>query len=142
MYVHIVSFFLLQPQKCSVKWCGKSIPRLNLKYKCLIHLKCNKKEKEWSERKTTRKIEDMVFCYQNCSDLLWEKIVLVRKTFKIRGWRPRICKIFQIIRTIYSNRDSSEQLLVAECFFNLFLEVSKPNKFEQFKFKFEKNIGI
>ena len=51
----------------------------------------------------------MVFCYQNCSDLLWEKIVLViEKTFEIRGWRPRICKIFEITRTIYSNSERSE----------------------------------
>ena len=48
----------------------------------------------------------MVFCYQNCSDLLWEKIVLV------------------ITRTIYSNSEGSEPFLVTECFFNLFLEVS------------------
>ena len=66
----------------------------------------------------------MVFCYQNCSDLLWEKIVLViEKNFEIRGWRPRICKIFEITRTIYSNSERSEQFLVTECFFNLFLEV-------------------
>ena len=48
----------------------------------------------------------LVFCYQNCSDLLWEKIVLV------------------ITRTICSNSERSEQFLVTECFFNLFLEVS------------------
>ena len=59
----------------------------------------------------------MVFCYQNCSDLLWEKIVLViKKNF----WN---CKIFEITRTIYSNSESSEQFLVTECLFNLFLEV-------------------
>ena len=36
----------------------------------------------------------MVFCYQNCSDQLWEKNVLVIENFffEIRGWRPRICK--------------------------------------------------
>ena len=55
---------------------------------------------------------EMVFCYQNCSDLLWEKIV------------PVIEKIFEITRTIYSNSERSEQLFVTECFFNLFLEVS------------------
>ena len=27
--------------------------------------------------KKNRKVGEMVFCYQNCSDLLWEKIVLV-----------------------------------------------------------------
>ena len=33
----------------------------------------------------------LVFCYQNCSDLLWEKIVLlIEKNFWNRGWRPRI----------------------------------------------------
>ena len=32
---------------------------------------------------------EIVFCYQNCSDLPWEKIVLViKKNFKMRGWRP------------------------------------------------------
>jgi hypothetical protein len=47
-----------------------------------------------------------------------------RKTCKIWSWRPRIFKIFEIIRTIYSNIKRSEQFLVTECFFNLFLEVS------------------
>ena len=52
----------------------------------------------------------MVFCYQNCSDLLWEKIVLVIE--KNWGWRPRIFKIFEVTRTIYSNSERSEQFLV------------------------------
>ena len=55
----------------------------------------------------------MVFCYQNCSDLLWEKKNLVIEK-----------NIFEITRTIYSNSERSEQFLVTECFFNLFLEVS------------------
>ena len=30
----------------------------------------------------------LVFCYQNCSDLLWEKnILVIEKTFEIRGWK-------------------------------------------------------
>ena len=33
----------------------------------------------------------MVFCFKNCSDLLWEKIVLV---LKIGDWRPRLRKMF------------------------------------------------
>ena len=48
-----------------------------------------------------------------------------RKTFEIRGWRPRICKIFEITRAIYSNSERSKQFLVTECIFNLFLEVSQ-----------------
>ena len=47
-----------------------------------------------------------------------------RKTFEIRGWRPKICKNFEITRTFCSSSERSEQFLVTELFFNLFLEVS------------------
>ena len=68
-------------------------------------------------------ISEMTFCYQNCSDLKksfsdWEKLL------KFKGCRLRICNIFEITRTIYSNSERSEQFLVTESFFNLFLEVS------------------
>ena len=64
-------------------------------------------------------------CYQNCSDLLWERIVpVIEKTFDIWGWRPRICKNFEITRAIHSNSERTEPFLVTECFFKLFLEVS------------------
>ena len=67
----------------------------------------------------------LLFCYQNCSYLLWEKLFQwSRKTFEIRGWRPRICKNFEITRKMYSNSERSEEFLVTECFFNLLLEVS------------------
>ena len=57
----------------------------------------------------------LVFCYQNCSDLLWEKIVLViEKTFEIRDGSSRIYKKFEITRTIYSNSERSEHFLVTE----------------------------
>ena len=80
--------------------------------------------------------------YQNCSDQLWEKIVLViKKTFEIQGCRLRICKMFEITRTIYSNSERSEQFLVTECFFYLFLFLVF-NKLEQLGFKLEKIIGI
>ena len=73
----------------------------------------------------------MVFCYWNRSDLLWEKIVLVvEKNFGIQDWRPIICKIFEITRTIYSNSERPEQFLVKECFFDLLLEVSRSNNLE------------
>ena len=45
---------------------------------------------------------------------LWEKMVLVIENF---FWD-------HLTRTIYSNSERSEQFLVTECFFNLFLEVS------------------
>ena len=36
----------------------------------------------------------MVFCYQNCSDLLWEKKSSsnLEKTFEIRGWSQEFSK--------------------------------------------------
>ena len=76
-------------------------------------------------KRKKRRCVVLVFCYQNCSDLLWEKIVLV---IEKKIWNSRLkaenCKIFEITRTIYSNSERSEQFLVTECFFNLFLEVS------------------
>ena len=66
------------------------------------------------------------FFYQNCSDLLWEKYSSDwEKLLKFQGWMQRICKIFDITRTISLNSERSEQCLVTECFFNLFLEVSQ-----------------
>ena len=70
--------------------------------------------------------ESMVFCYQNCSDLLWEKIVLV------------IEKIFKI----YSNSESSEQFLVTECFLTCSWRFLIAKKLEQLEFKLEKIIGM
>ena len=70
---------------------------------------------------------EMVFCYQNCSDLLWEKNCSSdrEKLFEIRGWRPRICKFFEITRTIYSNSERSEQFLEQKnfltCYWSLVL---------------------
>ena len=48
---------------------------------------------------------------KNCSSD-WEKLLKFE------------AEIFEITRTIYSNSERSEQFLVTECFFNLFLEVS------------------
>ena len=67
-----------------------------------------------------------VFCYQNCSDLLWEKIVLViKKNF----WNSRLK---------WSER--SEQFVVTECFFNLFLEVSNVLSIRTIKIQIGKKI--
>ena len=68
---------------------------------------------------------EMVFCYQNCSDLLLEKIVLVieKKIFNSR-LKAENLQNFEITRIIYSNSERSGQFLVTGCFFNLFLKVS------------------
>ena len=78
----------------------------------------------------------MVICYQDFSDLLWEKIVLVmEKNF----WNSRICKIFEITRTIYSNSQRSEQFLKQNVFLTCYWMF---HELEQIKIKLEKIIGI
>ena len=84
----------------------------------------------------------MVFCYQNCSDLLWEKNCSSDQENLLK-FEAEVLQHFEITRTIYSNSEWSEQFLVTECFFNLFLEVSQIcNRLEQLEFKLEKIIGI
>ena len=79
----------------------------------------------------------MVFCYQNCSDLLWEKIVLViEKNF----WNSRLN--FQNFQNFYSSSERSEQFLVTECFFNLLLEVSHIFWIRTIIIQIGKKIGI
>jgi hypothetical protein len=58
---------------------------------------------------------------------------VIEKFFEIGGWRPRICKNFEITRRIYSNSEWSDQFLVTECFFNLFLEVGTWKKILRFR---------
>ena len=62
----------------------------------------------------------MVFCFEICSDLLWEKLFV------------SFFRNFEVSWTIYSSSEKSEQFLVTECFF-----VSK--RLEQLEFKLEKN---
>ena len=73
--------------------------------------------------------------------VFFSKIVLTycEKHFEIRGWRPRICKIFEITRTIYSKSERSEQFLkqiACSCRFLI------SNILGQLDFKLEKIIGI
>ena len=69
--------------------------------------------------------EGMVFCYQNCSDLLWEKNVpVIEKNVWNSRLKAKNSQIFEKTRTITSNSERSEKFLVTEWFFNLFLEVS------------------
>ena len=66
------------------------------------------------------------------------------KLLKLEAEGREFAKFFRSLdRTIYSNSERSEQILVTECFFNFFLEVSQIyNKLEQLEFKLENNIGI
>ena len=88
--------------------------------------------------------------------IFFTKIVLIycekklfqwsRNFFEIQGWRLRICKSFEITnseqwkaRTMFGNSERSEQFLVTECFFNLFLEVSNIWKFRTIIVQIGKN---
>ena len=66
---------------------------------------------------------EMVFCYQNCSDLLWEKIVLVSE---------------KNIRTIYLRSERSEHFFKLNAFLTTFWGFLRSNTLEKLEFKLEK----
>ena len=79
-------------------------------------------------RDCIRRILASIVFYFEKIESSWTKIIstltigiLLPKLFwnivRIWGWRPRICKIFEITRTIYSNSERSEQFLVKGWFF-------------------------
>ena len=84
----------------------------------------------------------MVFCYQNCSDLLWEKIVLVIENFflKFEAEGREFAKISrsleQFVRTVKGQNNFWCQNAFLTCSWRFLIS----NKLEQFKLK--KNIGI
>ena len=82
---------------------------------------------------------NIVLCFQNCSDLLWEKVFSSdrEKLLKLEAEDQEFAKFlgFEIPKTIYSN---SKSLIQFECFFNLFLEVSQIQYVRTIKFKSEK----
>ena len=88
----------------------------------------------------------MVFCYQNCSDLLLEKKCYSKgeKILKFEAENLQTFRNHYLCRTIYSNSERSEQVLViVECLFNLLLEVCQIQfTSDQLEFKLKKIIGI
>jgi hypothetical protein len=82
---------------------------------------------------------EMVFCYQNCSDLLWEKnVLLIKKNFwKLEAKFLRSLK--QFIQTVKGQNKFSEQNAFLTCFWRFLIS----NKLKQLEFKLKtKNIGI
>ena len=72
-------------------------------------------------------ISKIVFTNYEKKMFSWSK-----KTFEIRGWRPRICNIFEITRTIYWNSERSqflEQNSFCTCL--MFMQVSQIHSFAQ-----------
>ena len=54
-----------------------------------------------------------------------KNVLVIKKNFGNSRLKAKNLEMFEITRTIYSNSERTEQLLVTEIFFNLFLEVSK-----------------
>ena len=54
-----------------------------------------------------------------------------REFFEIQGWRPIICKIFEITRIICSNSERSEQFLVQNAFLTCSWSFVISDKLEQ-----------
>ena len=88
----------------------------------------------------------VLFCFENYSGLLWEKIVEVieRNFCKMPGGRPRIWKMFEITRIIYSNSERTEQFLEWNTFFKFVTGgfSSLISTFEQLKFQFQQIIEM
>ena len=57
----------------------------------------------WKENKELYFVTKIVLTY--CEKKLFTGS---RKTFEMRVWKPRICKFFEITRTIHSNSERSE----------------------------------
>ena len=74
---------------------------------------------------------EVVFCYQNCSDLLEKRCSSDReKLWKFKNLQ-KVWNQWKV-RTIFGNR----------MFLNLFLKVLRSNELERLEFKLEKNIWI
>ena len=84
----------------------------------------------WPHSLTTR--SEMVFCYQNCSDLLWEFFFLViEKNFWNSRLKAEYLKIFEITRAIYSYSERSEQFVVTDFFLTCSWRFLMPHKLKQ-----------
>ena len=82
--------------------------------------------------------QNLVFFFQYCSDLLWEKKCSSdgEKIIKICGWEfaKLLRSLEQFIPTVYNFWNRMLLELFSGCF--------RSNTLEQFKFKLEKIIGI
>ena len=74
---------------------------------------------------------EMVFWFKNCFVVLWKKMLWLRKTFEIWGWRLKSCKNFAVTRTIYWNKQLSEQFLKQNAFLTCSEWFLRSNTFRQ-----------
>ena len=87
---------------------------------------------------------EMVFCYQNCSDLLWEKnVIVIEKNilkFEAEGWEFAniLRSLEQFIETVKGQNNFWWQNAFLTCSWRFL----RYNKLEQLEFQLEKKIGI
>ena len=65
-----------------------------------------------------------------------------REKLEIRDWRLRICKLFEITRTIYSNSEGQNNFWWQNAFLTFSWRFLISNELEQLEFRLEKNVGI
>ena len=79
----------------------------------------------------------MVFCYQNGSDLLWEKNCSSDRE-KLLKFAKFMRSLEQFIQTVKVQKNFWQQNAFLTCSWRFL----RYNKLEQLEFKLEKNIGI
>ena len=87
-------------------------------------------------------LPNMVFCYQNCSDLLWEKIVLVIKKNFFEAEHREFAKILRQLEQFIQTVKGQNNFGIQNAFFTFSWKFLRSNRLEQLEFKLEKIIGI
>ena len=79
----------------------------------------------------------MIFCYQNCSDLLSEKIVLV-----IEAEGRKFAKFLRSLEQFIQTVKGQNNIWLQNAFFTCSYRFLISNKLEELEFEWKKNIGI
>ena len=82
----------------------------------------------------------MVFCYQNCSDLLWESDS--EKLLKFEAEGREFSKILRSLEQFIQTVKGQNNLWQQNAFLTYSWRFLRSNKLEQWRFKLEKFIGI
>ena len=86
----------------------------------------------------------MVFCYQNCSDLLWEKKILSdrEKLLKFKAEGQEFAKILRSLEQFIQTVKGQNNCLKQNAFLTCSWRFLRSQTIEQLLFKLEKIIGI
>ena len=148
----VVIHIATRSESCVGSWCKliylgrsffvKSLKELELKKKVVFLSSINLLLYEiWNYNRKVKQERGrkMVFCFQNCSDQLWEKnVLLIKKNF----WNLRLkAKNLQNFLDHMSS-ERSEQFLKQNAFLTCSWRFLRSNILEQLDFKLEKIIGI